>query len=911
MEGTASVIAIVTVGLQCSKFIYQIVSGIKGGPSAIQKVVTAVQNLSNLLERIRELAVHAKDVLGKKDARIFEDFRPMLSECVNELIEINKKLDKLTMNLDHRYWYNLKIYLHEKEVDRMWSRIDYYVQLFASQLSCTGATLGLVNTGQLKAYRREIKTTLDRQHDNTEAIASRQFDMLDGIHSSLNQSNTRDDELRTTLDKVSGQSDNLLSLSAAQFSEIKELVGTVQDLRLEMRRIRHDQTQRQHCNKLEAGYLDPAPTRQKALGEKGYEECIARLCSLTVGTRKETISREAQSVIHDLKYIIVSLLNDTVSPADARYRSMTKRFEKSRYNKCQKETERKGAILRITDNLGASRRVWLSRRGGLEDLKLPSIADPSAAAQSPCSLGDKIHTGVGTGHDLVTMYTLGSIKHNKNSDRTADTYVLRRRLVNNFRLKDSLITTPKYPGSSTTSTQFQNSMPSSELEPFLAEFVRKYDVFSWQTAAGIFDVQYDEHFLRPRDGFQDSEIEETIPGEKFSARVVFTPASTNSSNLQLVLNLSQKLTNGNNILSTPVLSFRSIIPKSSDVFRIVQYGSVHDLQKVLSEGSASLIDSDPKGRSLLNYALRALRPTMASFLIRAGADVNSYEVNYLGDMSDDIDLITAFYYEIECCSATSLKAFLDLGSPFIGPNSTGQAQADPLDTYPLLVLSVMHRAGTAEAFETAEKIALLLARGAHVNQKDSSGNICLHVVMDYSPLALQTNNLERQNELRDILMLMVTAGADICAVNDEKQTVSDIAHRFGHYQIWTEVLDTCGFGHQTLHRAHKADCGWSSAVDPAESRCRAEYTPPLSFPDYLEHRKRNARCRIVEDFEYSNAEDDYIGEFGLDASDYEDSEEEEGDVGAAEFDESHFQNEQGSKKQRPPTGFACFCPEKS
>lgn len=36
--------------------------------------------------------------------------------------------------------------------------------------------------------------------------------------------------------------------------------------------------------------------------------------------------------------------------------------------------------------------------------------------------------------------------------------------------------------------------------------------------------------------------------------------------------------------------------------------------------------------NILKYAMRALRPTMASFLIEAGADVNSYEVNHLGDM---------------------------------------------------------------------------------------------------------------------------------------------------------------------------------------------------------------------------------------------------------------------------------------
>lgn len=150
----------------------------------------------------------------------------------------------------------------------------------------------------------------------------------------------------------------------------------------------------------------------------------------------------------------------------------------------------------------------------------------------------------------------------------------------------------------------------------------------------------------------DSETDEAIQEEEFSARVVFTPASTTSSTSQLILSLSQRFTNGNNILSTPVLSFRSIVPKNSAVFRIVQHGSVYELQKALSEGSASLTDCDSKGRPLLNvrtnvlehshehtqktnfmkYAMRALRPTMARFLIEAGADVNSYEVDQLGEI---------------------------------------------------------------------------------------------------------------------------------------------------------------------------------------------------------------------------------------------------------------------------------------
>lgn len=139
LEITASVVAVVTIGLQCSKFIYQVVNTIKGGPSAVQKLVTAAKNLANLLERIRKLAEFVKDILNERDAKFFEDFRPLLSECVEELTVIKKKLKRLTATSNHRLWYNIKTCLHEKDFEKMWSRIEYYVQLFTSQLGCAGA----------------------------------------------------------------------------------------------------------------------------------------------------------------------------------------------------------------------------------------------------------------------------------------------------------------------------------------------------------------------------------------------------------------------------------------------------------------------------------------------------------------------------------------------------------------------------------------------------------------------------------------------------------------------------------------------------------------------------------------------------------------------------------------------------
>lgn len=132
----ASVIAVITVGLRSSKFIYETVSGIKGGPKTVQNLVTVSRNLSNLLEQIKGLAERANDTLGEHDAKFFDAFRSLLCDCVAELQFIRRELDKFIVASDHQTWNNVKMYLHEKDFDKMWNSIQHYVQLFGSQANC-------------------------------------------------------------------------------------------------------------------------------------------------------------------------------------------------------------------------------------------------------------------------------------------------------------------------------------------------------------------------------------------------------------------------------------------------------------------------------------------------------------------------------------------------------------------------------------------------------------------------------------------------------------------------------------------------------------------------------------------------------------------------------------------------------
>jgi hypothetical protein len=196
-----------------------------------------------------------------------------------------------------------------------------------------------------------------------------------------------------------------------------------------------------------------------------------------------------------------------------------------------------------------------------------------------------------------------------------------------------------------------------------------------------------------------------------------------------------------------------------------------------------------------------------------------------------------------------------LGCPFISPNST---EADHIESSPLLILAWHHRSGYSGDCETPDKVALLLARGADVNQRDPLGNTCLHIVMDGNGCLIEKTRLEFQTELKDILMLMITAGADVRAINDNGHTVSDIAHAFGHCQIWAEVLEACGYDVERTHQETNVGLGRSSAVENLHTGHSTEWTSQLSFADYV--KQRQTFCQPMDIFDYEDAEEKYVQE---------------------------------------------------
>lgn len=187
---------------------------------------------------------------------------------------------------------------------------------------------------------------------------------------------------------------------------------------------------------------------------------------------------------------------------------------------------------------------------------------------------------------------------------------------------------------------------------------------------------------------------------------------------------------------------------------------------------------------------------------------------------------------------------MDHGAPFIDPNFLGST---PSGLTPILLLANTHARvctwGYSEMIDISDKIALLLCRGADVSRRDQVGNNCLHLAMDYFPLVAPSQvhskgeyaRIIRQHlELEDILMLLVTAGADVYAIDDFGISISEVAINRGHQKLWETVLTSCGYDIDEVIEPIDSVEGHSSSVDrmfPCKSVRRSE--PKLSFADYL------------------------------------------------------------------------------
>ncbi|KAK5077237.1 hypothetical protein LTR51_002924 [Lithohypha guttulata] len=147
---------------------------------------------------------------------------------------------------------------------------------------------------------------------------------------------------------------------------------------------------------------------------------------------------------------------------------------------------------------------------------------------------------------------------------------------------------------------------------------------------------------------------------------------------------------------------------------------------------------------------------------------------------------------------------------------------------------------------------------------------------DYASRRIFQNKIDKEcdGELLDILILLITAGANVHARNDDGKSPSDIACEWGHEREWIRALEECGYDSPSVMGAEEETVCWSSGHDFQGASFRQ---PLLTFAEYLSFRK----LRHVEEVPYgwsegeeyessrgegsSRDEEGSIGEVGEDA----------------------------------------------
>ena len=242
-----------------------------------------------------------------------------------------------------------------------------------------------------------------------------------------------------------------------------------------------------------------------------------------------------------------------------------------------------------------------------------------------------------------------------------------------------------------------------------------------------------------------------------------------------------------------------------------------------------------------------------------------------------------------------MKALLDLGEPFISLESTGDN--NPTGTIPLLLLAYLHDRDLGTSLQIPDKIALLLSRGANPKAINAEGETCLHLVLRHDPHEMfcwckdSSSTWDHVCKTKDILILMISAGADVCAIDEQGRSVSDVAIRPQLQRVWTEALKYCGIDIRDVLARPNYNPAHSTALSSEYRGPPGALASKIRLTEYLKRRtpvaerisplKRSA-IRELSSSEEDESEDDESEEH--ESEEHESEEHESEDDGSEDED---------------------------
>ncbi|RSL86776.1 hypothetical protein CEP52_015711 [Fusarium oligoseptatum] len=283
------------------------------------------------------------------------------------------------------------------------------------------------------------------------------------------------------------------------------------------------------------------------------------------------------------------------------------------------------------------------------------------------------------------------------------------------------------------------------------------------------------------------------------------------------------------VSSISQLQVNRVLPAGSLVFELVEAGDLQGLKEMLQSGRASLQDHDEHGASLLFYSVR--EPEMCKFLLDSGLDVDHVANDSGFDGLDEspgamVQPLQAVYLPDAGMEPEELRRVIECRKLLL------RAGADPtfaVDSADFLVL--MNRGGEAESIQlawnpeitapfanistyrdenglspflalchsysyTKEHFRHFLRLGADLQDRDDYGRNCLCICFEW------LHGFDTGLREFGAIEYLVQKGANICAVDNHRQSVCDIAYTTNGRRnikwsyagdLWDAILHRCGY----------------------------------------------------------------------------------------------------------------------
>ena len=205
---------------------------------------------------------------------------------------------------------------------------------------------------------------------------------------------------------------------------------------------------------------------------------------------------------------------------------------------------------------------------------------------------------------------------------------------------------------------------------------------------------------------------------------------------------------------------------------------------------------------------------------------------------------------------------------------------------PLLLLAIGCGLYFDSSLHIVDKAILLLNRKANISRRNYHGNTVLHTILSCRRLHEELSykkakanrsrsrwRLSRKQPL-DLLIVFITAGADVYALNKRGKTPSKLAYNNRRIEEWIKALELCGYDYEEV-LAHPSPC---------TDYCKANHqASKLSFEEYCQQREPSG----------------YDGKDPPDVQGYICSESEESDEGE-ESDEEDDDEEKNDREEQGP-----------